>query len=73
MRRLHLRSTRRSAMSKLERSWLGAEALPGGALPREAEHPVRSETTPPAPTAAGGGPAVWLAAALRWLRRGRLT
>lgn len=73
MRRLHSRSTRRSAISKLERSWLGAEALPGGALPREAEQPVRSETALPAPTAAGGGPAVWLAAALRWLRRGRLT
>ena len=73
MRRFKSRSMRRSAASEVERSWLGAEALPGGALPREAEDPVQGDLPLAAPVAATGGWAAWLGAALRWTRRGRLT
>jgi len=73
MRRFHSRITRRSAATEVERSWLGAEALPGGALPRAAEPPAPSDAAPAKPTAAPGAIAAWFAAALRWTRRGRLT
>lgn len=73
MGRFKSRITRRSAASEAERSWLGAEALPGGALSRETEGPVQGDLPLGAPVTAAGGVAAWLAAALRWTRRGRLT
>jgi len=72
MRRPRSRITRRSAASEIERSWLGAEALPGGALPRAAEPPAPGDAAPAKPAAAPGAIATWFAAALRWTRA-RLT
>lgn len=73
------RSVRRSRPTEAERSWLGAEAFPGGALPRAAPDPGAREAAadvpdaPDAPDAPATGPSAWLATALRWTRRGRAT
>lgn len=71
MRRLRPHFTRPPPPSKVERAWLGAEALPGGALPL-ADEPAQARTLDPVPPASSGL-AAWFAAALRWTRRGRAT
>jgi hypothetical protein len=70
MRRFKARFKRRPPLSEAERGWLGAEALPGGALPQTA---APSGAQGPETAAPGNGLAAWLAAALHWARRGRAT
>jgi hypothetical protein len=70
MRRFKAHFTRRPPGNEAECGWLGAEALPGGALPQSA---VQSQERDPEAGAPASGLAAWLAAALRWTRRGRTT
>jgi len=64
-------AARRAQDRESERSWLGAEALPGGALPAEATVPGEQAASAGVPVLRAGGPGGWLATALRWTRRGR--
>jgi len=67
------RPIRRSRPTEAERSWLGAEAFPGGALPREDPDPGAREAAADVPAAPASGPSAWLATARRWARRRRAT
>ena len=64
-------AARRAQSRESERSWLGAEALPGGVPPREAAAPGEPSAGAGATAARAAGQAGWLATALRWTRRGR--